>query len=297
MSCNATKSTIPQSSMCGPPANTTGWRDLGQINWAKFTGMKSYEAGTKIFYRFGDSATNTWSKEHIFFVPPLAGKVPKTRPTRVVLYDDLGRGSMDGTFTWNEYGRPSMYTVMAVGAEVAAGNIDAVYHGGDISYATGYAAVWDFFLDMLSPVSSSVLYMSTVGNHESGWFNGAHGSYYSVSDSGGECGVMTTTLLPQPSPASVDQPWWSYDVGLIHFIGISTEHNCTIGSPQYKWLESDLKRVDRSITPWIIFGGHRAMYINSNYGGPVTSDINVMDYLIANMEPLLYKYRVNLGFY
>ena len=39
--------------------------------------------------------------------------------------------------------------------------------GGDISYACGYAAVWDFFLNMISPISSSVLYLTTVGNHES----------------------------------------------------------------------------------------------------------------------------------
>ena len=28
------------------------------------------------------------------------------------------------TYTWNEYGRPSIYTAMSVGAEVAAGEID-----------------------------------------------------------------------------------------------------------------------------------------------------------------------------
>jgi hypothetical protein len=39
------------------------------------------------------------------------------------------------------------------------------------------------------------------------------------------------------------------------------------------------------------------MYINSNYGGAVTSDIVVMDKLIANIEPLLFKYKVNLGFW
>jgi hypothetical protein len=51
------------------------------------------------------------------------------RPTKVILYDDMGRGSMDNSFTWNEYGRPSYLTANAVGAEVARGDIDAVYHG------------------------------------------------------------------------------------------------------------------------------------------------------------------------
>ena len=67
--------------------------------------------------------------------------------------------------------------------------------------------------------------------------------------------------------AQTNTPWWSYEVGLIHFVGISTEHNYTIGSDQWLWLEKDLKSVNREVTPWIIFGGHRAMYLNSNYGG------------------------------
>ena len=32
--------------------------------------------------------------------------------------------------------------------------------------------------------------------------------------------------------ANTSTPWWSYDVGLIHMIGMSTEHNYTTGSPQ-----------------------------------------------------------------
>jgi hypothetical protein len=57
---------------------------------------------------------------------------------------------------------------------------------------------------------------------------------------------------------------------------MSTEHNYTIGSPQWLWLKNDLENVDRAITPWIVFGGHRAMYLNSDYGGKETSDITVI---------------------
>ena len=43
--------------------------------------------------------------------------------------------------------------------------------GGDISYATGYMAVWDFFLNMIAPIAGRVLYLTTVGNHESDYPN------------------------------------------------------------------------------------------------------------------------------
>ena len=167
-SASASTSTIDRSEMCGEPANTIGWRDLGLIHTAKLSGMAAIE-GDKIYYLFGDEASDTWSREYVFFLPPAAGEQPTNRPTTVVLFDDLGRGSNDMAYTWTEYGRPAYNTTLAVGAEIAAGNIDAVYHGGDISYAWGYAAVWDFFLDMLTPMSASVLYLTTVGNHETDW--------------------------------------------------------------------------------------------------------------------------------
>ena len=127
---------IDRSQMCGAPANDTGWRDLGMIHTAFLKGMVAL-ANEKVYYAFGDATTDDFSREYVFHVPPLRGTQPPSRPTRVILYDDLGRGSSDDSFTWNEYGRPSYSTAMAVGAEVSAGEIDAVYHGGDISYATG----------------------------------------------------------------------------------------------------------------------------------------------------------------
>ena len=105
-------------------------------------------------------------------------------------------------------------------------------------------------------------------------------------------------------------------------IGISTEHNFTTGSPQWLWLQADLKSIDRSKTPWVIFGGHRAMYVNSDYSTGATvscasvnhhsytpyqecvsdpvpgpSDGAVSDLMIEHIEPLLYEYKVDIGFY
>ena len=46
---------------------------------------------------------------------------------------------------------------------------------------------------------------------------------------------------------------------------MSTEHDFRIGSEQYAWLDADLALVNRELTPWVIFGGHRPMYVNSGY--------------------------------
>ena len=295
----ATTGYITEQDMCsgyGSKAAGVGWRDQGAIHTAAFSGMSALPAGSTMYYVFGDETIpNGISKEFLFNVPPQPGVV-MNRPTTAILYCDLGRGSTDDTETWNSYGRPAINTTMSAAALISQGDVDVVFHGGDISYAVGYTAVWDFFMDMLSPVASRVLYLTTVGNHESDWPNTA--TIYNVTDSGGECGVMALGQLPMPAPATVDKPYWSYDVGLIHFVGMSTEHDFSECSEQYQFLEADLASVDRSITPWIIFNGHRAMYINSDYDDPVpTSDGTVMTRLIDNIEPLLFKYRVNAGFW
>lgn len=129
----------------------------------------------------------------------------------------------------------------------------------------------------------------------SDWWTGP--SLFHNDDSGGECGVAATTLVPMPVPATTNKPWWSYDIGLIHFVGMSSEHDFSVGSDQYNWLKSDLESVDRTVTPWVLFNAHRAMYINSDYGGTVSSDQTVMNEMIRNLEPLLWDNRVNLGFY
>jgi phosphodiesterase/alkaline phosphatase D-like protein len=54
----------------------------------------------------------------------------------------------------------------AILKEVASGRVDLVLHIGDISYATGFLAEWDQFLDIITPIASKVPYMTAIGNHE-----------------------------------------------------------------------------------------------------------------------------------
>ncbi len=100
---------------------SVGWRDMGMIYTAAFVGMSTLPAGSFIYYRFGDNATDNFSPQRSLIIPALADKQPSTRPTTLALYCDLGRGSLDDTYTWNYYGRPSINTTMAVGNLVQEG--------------------------------------------------------------------------------------------------------------------------------------------------------------------------------
>jgi hypothetical protein len=83
------------------------------------------------------------------------------------------------------------------------------------------------------------------------------GSVYTGHDSGGECGVpynhRWNFAMPHPTPSKLDETWWSVNYGPIHWITMSTEHAFKKGSAQHNWIMEDLKKVDRKITPFIIF--------------------------------------------
>ena len=57
---------------------------------------------------------------------------------------------------WREQCPPAINTTNSVADLVLRGEVDAVYHSGDISYANGYLSGWDFFLDMVSPITGNV---------------------------------------------------------------------------------------------------------------------------------------------
>jgi hypothetical protein len=117
--------------------------------------------------------------------------------------------------------------------------------------------------------------MTSIGNHEMG----GPDTFYNGSDSGGECGIAYASRFIMPAPADggmgvrggaqtaggrvrvrasgAASPWYGMVHGMVHIIMMSTEHDFNKGTEQYTFLQQELERVDRSITPWLIFSGHR----------------------------------------
>ena len=65
-------------------------------------------------------------------------------------------------------------------------------------------------------------------------------------------------------------------------------------------MEADLQSVDRSITPWVIVGGHRPALIDSPYivnKEYHTGDQEVSELMLKALEPLWARYKVSLGFW
>ncbi|KAJ6713299.1 PURPLE ACID PHOSPHATASE [Salix purpurea] len=276
----STTTTFSRDDMCTSilpsPAKDFGWHDPGFIHSAVMTGLRP---STAYSYRYGSDSVG-WSDKIQFRTPPAGG----SDELKFLAFGDMGKAPLDPSA--EHYIQPgSLSVIKAMTDEVESGNVDSIFHIGDISYATGFLVEWDFFLHLISPLASQVSYMTAIGNHERDYINS--GSVYGTPDSGGECGVAYETYFPMPTSAK-DKPWYSIEQGPVHFTVISTEHDWAENSEQYKWMERDISSVDRSKTPWLVFAGHRPMY--SSTDGLFGTD----DKFTKAVEPLLVQYKVDM---
>ncbi|EDO31661.1 predicted protein, partial [Nematostella vectensis] len=298
--------TYSNDSMCGPPASSTGFWDPGYIHEVLLTGLRP---DTVYQYSYGSTENNIdggllsslitsfslfplqkMSAVRSFHTAPIPG--PDV-PFKFVVYGDMGVSAPPG----------SVVTARLALQEVIANKAAFIFHVGDISYARGYAYVWEQWHTLIEPYATLVPYMVGIGNHEQDHTSGgakdpsgAPGDGFHPwwgdfgDDSGGECGVPMYQRFRMPDNGNALW-WYSFDYGSVHFVMMSTEHNFTRGSPQYEWLERDLRGVDRKTTPWVILGGHRPMY---------TSEISPADYIVSKgmqhaFEDLLSEYHVDLA--
>lgn len=167
-------------------------------------------------------------------------------------------------------------------------------HIGDISYAVGFQGEWDQFLEQISPIARTIPWMTAIGNHEYGY----SGSWIPGSDSGGECGIPYSQYFRMPAPAdtgSAASPWYTFQYGPVRFVVMSTEHDFTAGSVQLTWLTKTMEANDRQATPWLVFSGHRPMYIDSDWNGSPYSDQTMAALMRQHVEPLLLKAQVDVA--
>ena len=108
--------------------------------------------------------------------------------------------------------------------------------------------------------------------------------------------------MPAEQSGGLENFWYSWDHGMVHFIQFNTEtdfdnapdqpggegnENAGAFAPngtQLAWLEADLASVDRSTTPWIIAAGHRPWYVSG------TACVECQ----TAFEALLNKYNVDV---
>ncbi|XP_057534794.1 purple acid phosphatase 15 [Amaranthus tricolor] len=254
----------------------------GIIHHVRLTGLKP---STLYYYRCGDPYLSAMSGLFHFRTMPIPG--PNSYPAKIAVFGDLG-------LTYN-----STATI----SHVASNNPDLLLLVGDVTYAnlyltngTGsdcyscsfpqspihetYQPRWDYWGRFMQHLISRVPIMVVEGNHE---------IEEQVDQKTFEA-YSTRFAFPSEESQSSSTFYYSFNAGGIHFVMLGAYIAYNESADQYKWLEKDLAKVDRDITPWLVVAWHPPWY--STY----KAHYREAECMRVAMEDLLYSYGVDVVF-
>ena len=194
---------------------------------------------------------------------------------------------------FGDLGNSNAMSLGYIQEELTRDDFDVILHVGDFAYnlATDNARVGDAFMNQIVPIASARPYMTCPGNHEYAYNFSNYRNRFSM-------------------PGNSESLYYSWNVGPMHIISISTEiwfdflqDGVRLLDHQYQWLINDLKEAttteNREKHPWIMVMGHRPMYCSDNDGDDCTKEDSVVRVGVTSshlypLESLLYEYGVDL---
>ncbi|KAG0555201.1 hypothetical protein KC19_12G152000 [Ceratodon purpureus] len=214
---------------------------------------------TTYFYRCGG-----FGPEYNFTTPPPSGP---SVPIKFAVVGDLGQ--TDWTASTLQH--------------VAAQGYDVLLFAGDLSYADYIQPRWDTFGQMMSPYANYKPWMVTHGNHEEEQIPLLVKSFLAFN---------TRWEMPYNESGSNSNLYYSFEVAGVHVLMLGSYAEFDSSSAQYKWLQADLAKVDRTKTPWLIAMLHAPWYNSNTAHQGETESTDMM----AAMETLLYQHNVDILF-
>uniref|UniRef100_A0A1D1YYE7 Purple acid phosphatase n=1 Tax=Anthurium amnicola TaxID=1678845 RepID=A0A1D1YYE7_9ARAE len=193
------------------------------------------EYDTKYYYKIGigDAAREFW-----FQTPP---KINPDSPYKFGIIGDLGQ-------TYNSLSTLEHY--------IQSGG-QAVLYVGDLSYADRYkyndGNRWDSWARFVERSAAHQAWIWSAGNHE-----------IEYSPHLGEVTPFKAYLHRYATPFTASKSssplWYAIRRASAHIIVLSSYSPFVKYTPQWIWLRSELKQVDREKTPWLIVLMHSPMY-------------------------------------
>jgi len=261
----------------------------GYIHHVTLTGLSP-----KTTYYYGIPTCDAYSTDPCVVDQPFEfTTAPKTGtgyPTTFAIVGDLGQ-------TIN-----SMQTVKHMAEDE---DINAILHAGDMSYSDCEQPRWDSWFQMVEFLSVSTPWYVCGGNHEAE-YNDETGETFTAYEA--------RFRMPQVKPAEQEpqavgsqdaccpsegdytydfgNAFYSFEYGPSTVIFLNSYTHTTEESKQYAWLVDTLKKIDRSLTPWVVVLFHCPWYnsFSDHQGEKQQTDMK------GAMEDLFIEYRVNIVF-
>ncbi|XP_019165535.1 PREDICTED: purple acid phosphatase 2 [Ipomoea nil] len=229
--------------------------------------IRNLEYNTKYYYEVGIGNT---TRTFWFTTPPEVGPdVPYT----FGLIGDLGQ-SFDSNRTLTHYERNPRkgQTVLFV---------------GDLSYADNYPnhdnRRWDSWGRFVERSTAYQPWIWTAGNHEIDFAP-------EIGETKPFKPFTKRYHVPYKASDSTETFWYSIKRASAYIIVLSSYSAYGKYTPQYKWLEEELPKVNRTETPWLIVLMHSPWYNSYNYHYMEGETMRVM------FEPWFVQHKVDLVF-
>uniref|UniRef100_A0A1D1XYX4 Purple acid phosphatase n=1 Tax=Anthurium amnicola TaxID=1678845 RepID=A0A1D1XYX4_9ARAE len=227
--------------------------------------LRNLEYDTTYFYKIGMGHT---TRQFWFKTPPAVGPdVPYT----FGLIGDLGQ-SFDSNRTLTHYESSKGQTVLFV---------------GDLSYADNYPnhdnVRWDTWGRFVERSVAYQPWIWTAGNHEID-FQPDIGETVPFKP------YRHRYHVPYRASNSTAPFWYSIKRASAYIIVLASYSAYGKYTPQYKWLEKELPKVNRSETPWLIVLMHAPWYNSYNYHYMEGETMRVM------FESWFVHYKVDVVF-
>ncbi|KZV48952.1 hypothetical protein F511_09548 [Dorcoceras hygrometricum] len=167
---------------------------------------------------------------------------------------------------------------------ISKSNYDILILPGDLSYADFIQPLWDSFGRLVEPLASNRPWMVTQGNHEIEKIPILHSESFTSYNK--------RWVMPYEESGSSSNLYYSFEVTGVHVVMLGSYTDFDADSDQYRWLQSDLKKVDRRKTPWLIVVVHAPWY-NSNEAHQGERESVEMK---KTLEDMIYAARVDAVF-
>lgn len=229
-----------------------------------------------IYYQVGDG--QTYSDMLSFKTLQPVG--PKWTPYTWTVTADLG-GTYNSTVTLEHLVQAEGDVSLLIGDFTYADNylVDGTITPEDFEGPdTTYQPRWDGFFRFIQPLWSKTPFLASNGNHE----------YEESTDGQTYASYIARYEAPYKQSASPDPLYYSTDLPGVHLISLSAYRDYNETSDQYIWLEQDLQRFDRSVTPWLVVIFHPPWY------NTFVSHYKEAECMRLAMEDLFYEHGVDL---
>uniref|UniRef100_A0A453LGN3 Purple acid phosphatase n=1 Tax=Aegilops tauschii subsp. strangulata TaxID=200361 RepID=A0A453LGN3_AEGTS len=245
------------------------------------------EPATKYYYQCGDPALpGAMSAVHAFRTMPAVG--PRSYPGRIAVVGDLGLTyNTTSTVDHMASNRPDL--VLLVG-DVCYANMYLTNGTGADCYSCAfgkstpihetYQPRWDYWGRYMEALTSGTPMMVVEGNHE-------------IEEQIGNktfAAYRSRFAFPSTESGSFSPFYYSFDAGGIHFLMLGAYADYGRSGEQYRWLEKDLAKVDRSVTPWLVAGWHAPWYTTYK------AHYREVECMRVAMEELLYSHGLDIAF-